>query len=443
MAAKTFSGGVQVPHYKELTEHLPIREGPRPTEVVIPLSQHTGAPCEPTVRRGERVLVGQKVGDSEAFVSAPVHASVSGKVVAIEPRPHPLGGEVLAVVIESDGEFAVHPEVKPLGPLEELSPEQIKRMLRESGMVGLGGAAFPTAVKVSPPEGKHIDVFLLNGAECEPYLTADHRLMVEHPEDVVLGMRALMKALGVGRGIVCVEDNKPDAIEAMKKATMPHSELEVAVCRTKYPQGSEKQLIKAVLGREVPPPPGLPLDVGVVVNNVGTAWAVARALTTGLPLVERVITVTGPCVAQPANLLVRIGTPFSSVVDFCGGFASAPAKIIMGGPMMGVAQRGLEVPVIKGTSGLLLLPEEDALAQQPQPCIRCGRCVEACPMGLLPLLLAAYAEQGRFEEAESLRALNCMECGSCSYICPARRPLVHAIRVAKADIMARLRARRK
>ena len=435
MQRATFPGGIHAPHSKERTEHVPIRQASTPQTVVIPLLQHTGAPCEPLVKKGDRVLVGQKIGDSKAFVSAPVHSSVSGTVAAVEPRLHPaLCRDVLSVVIESDGRFEVDPGVGPRGDVDSMSADEIKTVIREAGIVGLGGAAFPTGVKVSPPKEKKIDVFLLNGAECEPYLTADHRLMLEESATIVYGMRALMKAVGVEKGIICIEDNKPDAIEAMRQAVADYPNLEVAVVKTKYPQGGEKQLIKAVLGREVPPPPGLPMDVGVVVNNVGTAAAVATAIRSGMPLVERVVTVTGSLVREPANLRVRIGTSFQHLIEQCGGLTGNAYKIVMGGPMMGIAQFTTEVPVIKGTSGILVLSMAEAAIQEPTNCIRCGRCVESCPMFLMPLYIRTYAEAARWDLVERYSPANCIECGSCAYNCPAKIPLVQWMKIAKAEI---------
>ena len=438
---RSFAGGVHPPHHKKYTEKLAIRTAREPELVVIPLVQHLGAPCEPMVKAGEPVDVGQRIGEASAFVSAPVHASVSGKVMKVEPRLHPaLGKPVPSVVIESDGENRWHESIEPRA-VEDLTPEEIVKTMRDAGLVGLGGAAFPTAVKFSPPKEKPIDTLLLNGAECEPFLTADHRLMLEGAEDIVAGMRAMMRALGVTRGLVCIEDNKPDAQQTMEKVLQHESEIELVSLKTQYPQGSEKQLIKAALNREVPPPPGLPMDVGVVVSNVGTAFALAQAFKTGMPLVERVVTVTGPAIEEPANLLVKIGTLFSHLIHECGGYKEEPHKLIMGGPMMGIAQFSTEVPVIKGTSGILALGEKDARELEATACIKCGRCVDVCPMQLVPALISAYAEREWYDKTEELHAADCVECGSCSFICPARRPLVQAIRMAKHHVMAERRKR--
>jgi electron transport complex protein RnfC len=439
--AVTFPGGVHVPYNKSGSMDKAIREVPVPSRVVIPLSQHTGAPCDPLVEKGQTVRVGQKIGDSKEFVSAPVHASVSGKVTSIEVHHHPaLGKKVLSVVIESDGNDEIDDVIGPKPDPFGMDPDEVKAVIREAGIVGLGGAAFPTAVKISPPKEKTIDSYILNGAECEPYLTSDYRLMVERPDEVLMGLRILMHAVGVKSGYICIEDNKPEAIRAIKEALDSDSNVKMVVLESKYPQGSEKHLIRAVLGREVPSG-GLPFDVGAMVSNVGTAYAVANTFKTGMPLVRRVVTVTGSGVASPANLNVRIGTMFADVIEEAGGVSSSTRKIIMGGPMMGLAQWSLDIPVIKGTSGILIMTENEVDAVGPFPCIRCARCVEACPMNLLPLFLGAYAERGLYAEAEAYKALDCIECGSCAYVCPARRPLVQAIRTAKSEIMASRRAR--
>jgi len=439
MRGKTFPvGGIHPPHFKEATEKKNVKPAQIPAKVVLPLQQHIGAPCEPLVAVGDTVKVGQKIADSKGFVSAPIHASISGKVVAIEPRPHPNGTNVMSIVIEGDGENNIWEGVKPYGNYKELSPDELRKIFREAGLVGLGGATFPTHVKITPPEGKKVETVILNGAECEPYLTADHRLMVEHPEDVVEGLRILMHVLGVEKGYIGVENNKEDAIEALKNVVGDDTSIEVVSCEVKYPQGAEKQLIKTILDREVPSG-GLPLDVGVVVNNVGTAATAANILKTGMPLIERIVTITGSGVKDPQNLMVRLGTMFSDVIDQCGGFEGKPGKIIMGGPMMGLAQHNVDIPVIKGTSGILVFNAKEAKKYAPTTCIRCARCVDACPMSLMPATIANYALKDLIDVSEEYDALDCIECGCCSYVCPAKLPLVHAIRYAKSEIAARRR----
>lgn len=432
---KTFKGGIHPAYNKELTSRKNIRVMPPPEEVIVPLKQHTGAPCKPLVKKGDRVCKGQKIGDAEAFVSAPVHAPVSGTVTAVEPRLHPLGGKVTSIVIANDGEERTDPGIQPPGTLEELDADTIKKIVREAGIVGLGGAAFPTHVKISPPPDKKIDTLILNGCECEPYLTCDHRIMVEQAEDVVYGARILLKALGIERAYIGVEENKPDAIAALRQAASKYPGIEVVPLQIKYPQGAEKQLITAITGKEVPAG-GLPMDVGVVVNNTGTAAAIARTIKTGMPLIERVVTVSGEGIEEPQNLLVRLGTRLSDVVAAAGGFRGTPKKVIMGGPMTGITQFDLNVPVIKGTSGILVFTKLKT-ATLPGPCIRCGRCVDVCPAFLLPGTLARLAKAGMYDEAVDYGLLNCIECGSCSYICPANRFLVQTIKAAKQEVQAR------
>lgn len=435
MNTRTFKGGIHPPHGKHFTERKPIEAARVPSKVVIPLQQHIGAPCDPLVQVGDEVKVGQKIGEPKGFVGAPVHSSVSGKVVAIQPYPHVLGNEVLSIVIESNGKQEVSEDVKPHN-LNLLTVDELKKLIREAGIVGMGGATFPTQVKLSPPPDKKIDTVIINGAECEPYLTADFRLMVEQPENVVLGLKAIMKALNVVRGFIAIEDNKPEAIQTMTQVASEETDIEVVPLATKYPQGGEKQLIKAVTGREVPSG-GLPMEVGVVVQNVGTANAIAEAILTGMPLIQRVVTITGTGVAEPKNLLVKIGTTYREVIEQCGGFSGTPRKVISGGPMMGLAQSSIDIPVIKGTSGILVLTDKDVKEFDQRPCIKCARCVDACPAFLLPTRIAHFADKMLWDEAESYRALDCIECGSCSFVCPAKIPLVQRIRLAKAQIMAK------
>ncbi|MEX0974313.1 MAG: electron transport complex subunit RsxC [Bacillota bacterium] len=436
------SGGVKVPDRKELSAKARIEDAGIPAELTLFLSQHTGAPAKPLVKAGDPVKRGQKIAEAAGPVSAALHAPTSGKVKAVEARYQPvLAWMVDAIVIEPDGLGETVEGLSPIATnLDDVSREKIVEIARETGLVGQGGAAFPAAVKLTPPPGAVIDTYLLNGAECEPYLTADQKLMEEQAGAVVFGFRALMKGAGVAKGIVCIEDNKPDAVTAMKRAMAPFGELDLAVLPSRYPRGGEKQLIEVVLGREVPPPPGLPLNVGVIVSNVGTAYTMAQSIFTGLPLVERVVTVTGEGIARPANFRALIGTPLSYLVEKAGGFKGTPGKVIMGGPMMGTSLRDLNVPVLKGTSGIVVLTKEQVKVDPVLPCLRCGRCVDACPMRLLPVWMAAYAENGYLDEAEKFRAMDCSECGSCAYSCPSKRPLVQSIRLAKAQINERRRA---
>lgn len=431
-------GGIHPPEEKHYTEKKGIENLPLPKQVIIPLQQHIGAPCEVQVKVKDTVSVGQLLASAKGFVSAPVHASISGTVTKIAPMPHPMGREIPAVLIESDGEDRRDPGLTGTSDFLSLEPNQLKTKILEAGIVGMGGATFPTHVKLSPPEEKPIDTVIVNGVECEPFLTADHRLMLEAPDEILGGLQILMKVLGVKRGYIGIERNKPDAIETMTKRVDGCAGIEVMPLKVKYPQGAEKQLIKAILNREVPSG-GLPMDVGVVVQNVGTASAIYRAVHDGMPLIERVTTVTGPGINVPKNLRVRIGTPFSELIDYCGGFKGKRGKVISGGPMMGMTQYSLEVPVIKGTSGILVFRDEDLRLTDSHPCIRCGKCVEACPMQINPSLLGVYVEAGGMDELESNRILDCIECGSCAFICPAARPLVHLIRFGKAEVMARKR----
>ncbi|WP_287155433.1 electron transport complex subunit RsxC [Candidatus Solincola tengchongensis] len=434
---KRVKGGVHPPESKHLTADKPIVRMEAPELVTIPLRQHVGAPCSPRVKRGDRVLVGTLIGDSEAFVSAPVHSSVSGTVRGIAPHPHPAGGESPAVTIENDGLYERDPSLRPL-EWRDMEPDEIRRAVRAAGMVGLGGAAFPTHVKLAPPKEFPIHTVILNGAECEPFLTADYRLMLEHPEDVVEGLRIIMSAVGAHRAIIAVEDNKPLAVKKLAEVVRDPS-IELRTLKTRYPQGAEKVLITNLLGREVPSG-GLPMHVGVVVNNVGTARAIAQYFRTGLPLVERVVTVTGSVIREPSNLLVPLGSSFAAAVEACGGFSASPAKVIMGGPMMGLAQYTLEVPVVKGTSGILALSDREAAYEVPREpvCIRCGRCVEVCPMNLIPTYLAAFSHREKWDQVRRLNINDCIECGCCTYTCPTRNPIVQLIKVGKAEL-ARLK----
>ena len=436
MKLKAFSGGVHPPDNKEWSAHKSIEDCPLPEELVIPLSQHIGAPAKCCVAPGGRVFKGQVVGEAHGFVSVPVHASTSGEVVAVEPRLHPSGSLLPAVVIRPDDEDTWDPGLSAADP-DALSCHEIVDRIRSAGVVGMGGAAFPTHVKLSPPDEKLINTLVINGVECEPYLTADHRLMLEETRKIVDGMRIVQKALGTERVIVGIEANKPDAITVMAEVCRPHG-IEVVGLPVMYPQGAEKQLIVALVGREVPSG-GLPMDIGVVVQNVGTCAAISDAVRLGRPLIERVATVTGDAVVEPKNLRIRVGTSLAHMVAFAGGSKGEVGKIIMGGPMMGAAQLSLDVPATRGTSGVLLLSERLVDSQPEGPCIRCGRCVQACPSRILPTSISAYARADLMDEAEGLGAMDCIECGCCAYSCPARIPLVQAIRYAKGAILSKRR----
>jgi electron transport complex protein RnfC len=429
----TFERGIHPHDSKELTAKNHTKKAHIPNRVVIPLSQHIGAPAKAEVSIGDEVKKYQVIGSPPGFVSAPVHASISGKVVAISEFLHPSGMMIPSIVIESD-EKDEGIELTENQDFMGLSADDIKKLISDAGIVGLGGAAFPTNVKLSPPKEKLIDVVILNGAECEPYLTADHRLMVEQPRDIVNGLKLIMKSVGVTKGYIGIEKNKPDAIEAMKKASDDKPDIEVIPLTVKYPQGAEKMLIKAVTGKEVPGKGGLPMDVGAVVQNVGTALVIYEAVRYGKPLIERIVTVTGKGVNEPKNLVVRIGTLLSELLEDCGGLTEGAVKVISGGPMMGFAQWSLDVPVVKGTSGILVQSEDEFISTDEYfACIRCGRCIDICPMGLNPSMMSIYAEKGRYEETKEYNLFDCFECGSCAFVCPSKRPMVQFIRLAKSQ----------
>lgn len=436
MAVKTFKGGGHIPHFKSFSEGKPIEQLSCPKEVVIPMVQHIGAPCKPIVKVGDQVRVGQEIGESGGFVSAPIHASVAGKVIAIEPRIHGGGKEINSVVIEVDPtapQFEV-PEVR--ADLSQMSAQEIVVCIRDAGIVGMGGAGFPTHVKLSPPDDKPIDTVILNGAECEPFLTADHRYMLERADDMIIGLRALMKAVSAKQGYIGIEDNKPDAIAKLVELVASMDNVEVVALETKYPQGGEKQLITALTGKEVPSG-GLPMDVGVIVQNVGTAVAVAEALQKGLPLIERVVTVTGPNVPKSGNYLIKVGTPLRHVLQACGVDGLDGGKVIMGGPMTGTAQGDLDAVVVKTTSGIVVMPKDMvAPAYKSEHCIRCGKCVEQCPMYLYPNQISIFAEADMVKEMAQWDIVDCIECSLCSYVCPSKRPIVEMIKLAKPKVWA-------
>jgi electron transport complex protein RnfC len=427
-----FLGGVHPKDGKSYTANKSIETVPFPEKVIIPMRQHIGAPCAPIVKVGDTVYKGQTIGKSDAFVSSPIHATISGSITDIGEYPHSSGGNCLSIVIKSDGLDQWMEGIPLQRNWAQIEAKQLNEIIWNSGIVGMGGATFPTHIKLSPGPDKKIDTFILNAAECEPYLTADYRMMIEYSDRIVTGVKIIMKILGVNKGIVGIEDNKPEAVKIMKEA-FKGTNVDVVALPTKYPQGAEKMLIKMLTNREVISGE-LPADVGVVVQNVGTAIAICDAVVNGIPLIERVTTVSGDAIKDPKNLLLRIGTSFKAAIDYCGGLNTSPEKIIMGGPMMGFAQSTLDVPIIKGVSGILALSKSVVNSGEESPCIRCGRCVKACPMGLVPSMLSILGERDRYKEAkEDYSLLNCIECGSCVYVCPAKRNIVQYIRYSKAQ----------
>ncbi|RKY26143.1 MAG: electron transport complex subunit RsxC [Planctomycetota bacterium] len=428
---KTFPGGVHPSDRKELSRDCPIEDAPIPERVYIPLSQHIGAPCKPVVEKGDTVRMGQVVGEAGGFVSAPVHASVSGTVAGIEERIHIFGAKVPCVVIDNDGRDQWFEGCNQPVDYSDWDHDAIRGKVRQAGLAGMGGATFPTHVKFSPPPEKPIDTVIINGVECEPYLTCDYRLMLESPQRIIDGAEIILRAVRCNRCIIAVEANKPDAYEVMREYVSGHDKISVEMLEVKYPQGAEKQLIKALLGREVPSG-GLPMDVGALVSNVGTTAAVYDAVALNKPLIERLCTVTGEGVERPSNFLARIGTPLTVLLEKTGMRPGAK-KFILGGPMMGLAQFTTDLVVIKGTSGVLVLMEADS--GEYENCIRCGRCVDACPTYLIPSELSILAEAGEWEAAKEKNVLDCIECGVCAYVCPARRPIVHLIKLAKAELL--------
>lgn len=436
---KSFHGGVHPAELKELSENCGFEIMPNPKQVIFPLSQHIGKPAKLLVKKGDQVKTGQVIAEQDGLISVPIHSSVSGKVKKISKENTPLGFPKDAIIIDADESNET--EFQPPLNLETVTPREIQERVKWAGIVGQGGAAFPTFVKITPQEGRKIDAVILNGCECEPYLTRDYRFMLERTEGVVEGLRLIMKSLGVKQGIIGIEDNKPDAIKVIKEQTAQYDDIDVEVLETKYPQGAEKMLIKAALNREVPPGK-LPLDVGVVIQNIGTAVSIYDAIVKGEPQITAAMTISGNGIKEPKNLIVRVGTPLADVIEYCGGLKPDAAKVISGGPMMGVAQFDFSVPVLKATSGLLVITAQEENKHEETACLRCGKCVDVCPLGLVPTKLARYTQLNRFEDAENYDITVCMECGTCTYTCPANIPLVQWIRLGKQRVMAMQRERK-
>jgi electron transport complex protein RnfC len=429
-----FRHGVHPPELKELSEAAAIRRLPFPSLIVLPLRQHTGKPARAIVRPGDRVERGDKVAEADGYVSVPVHASAAGTVEDVGLWPHPDGSYAPAVriAVAPYASQTLRPRIIP--EWQTLSAAELVEAVREAGVVGLGGAAFPTHVKLVPPKDVSIDTVLVNGCECEPYLTTDHRTMVEYPERVHLGVRIMMRCLGVKRAVIGVENNKPDAIAALQRTLPPDLDVSVQGLTVKYPQGAEKMLIKSLLGREVPSGK-LPMNVGVVVQNVASAATIAEVFETGLPLVERIVTVTGRGIQRPSNLIVPVGTRLRDLIDACGGFTPDARQIIFGGPMMGAAQANLDAPVLKGTTGVVVLTEAETKPRATYPCIRCGHCLDACPVFLNPQLLGQLAQKGRYQDMQDQQHLaDCMLCGCCGYVCPSNIPLPQLFQLAKGAL---------
>lgn len=426
MAKLTFAGGIHPDDGKDLSKDKPIREVLPQGDLVYPLSQHIGAPAQPIVKKGDRVLTGQKIAEAGGFVSAPIYATVSGTVKAIEPRRVVTGDNVMSIVVENDElyEEIDWPEVPPF---EELSREDKINMIREAGIVGMGGAGFPTAVKLSPKEPEKIEYVIVNCAECEPYLTSDYRKMLEEPEKLIGGLKVSLSLFENARGILAVEDNKPDCIGKLKRLTKDENKITVKALKTKYPQGSERQLIYATTGRAIHSAM-LPADAGCVVNNVDTVIAIYNAVIEGKPLMHRIVTVTGDAIVNPQNFKVRIGTNYHELIDEAGGFIEPPVKIVSGGPMMGFGIFDLDVPTTKTSSALLCMTKDQVSAMEPTACINCGKCVEVCPGRVVPRKLADYAEYYDEEAFVKNNGMECCECGCCSYVCPAKRPLTQVIK---------------
>ena len=448
MKIRTFSRGGVHPDECKLTAELATVVADLPNQAVFPLSQHIGAPAKPLVKKGDKVKVGTMIAEAGGYVSAPVYSSVSGTVWKVDSAIDATGYQKPAIIINVEGDeweesIDRTDTLETVGAHPELTPEEIVARVQRAGVTGMGGAGFPTHVKLCPPPTAKAECVILNGVECEPYITSDYRLMMEHAAEIVEGLRLLMKAAKVDKGYIGIEDNKPQAIALLSELTMADDHIEVVALAKKYPQGGEKQLVDAVIRRQVPAPPAIPVHVGAIVQNVGTAYAVYQAVMKNKPLFERYTTVTGKQIAHRGNFLVRMGTPFGQLIEKCGGLPEGSHKVLAGGPMMGKAVVSLDVPVCKGTNSITVLSGDDARRKAVQPCIRCGKCVDACPMGLEPYLLATLSANGLYERAEQECIVSCISCGSCQFTCPSHRPILDNILLGKAKVMEIIKSRIK
>ena len=443
---KTFRIGGVHPEENKLSADQPIKVAALPEVAVFPLGQHIGAPAKAVVAKGDKVKVGTMIAEAGGFVSAGIYSSVSGTVQKIDTVIDASGYRKPAIYIKVEGDeweetIDRSEDLVKTADRPDLTPELIVEKIKNAGLVGMGGACFPVHVKLCPPPGAKAECVIINAVECEPYLTADHRLMLEKADQVLVGVDLIMKAVKVNKGYIGIEENKPDAIKLMTEKAQAYPNIEIVPLKTKYPQGGEKQLIDAVIRRQVPAPPAIPISVGAVVQNVGTAYAVYEAVMKNKPLFERIVTVTGKSLAQPSNFLARMGTPMSQLIDACGGLPSDTGKVIGGGPMMGKALMNIEVPICKGSSGVLIMNDKEAKRGKASNCIRCAKCVSACPMGLEPFLLATVSAKANWEKAEAEDITSCIECGSCQFTCPSHRPLLDNIRIGKQTVMGIIRAR--
>ena len=446
MNIRTFRIGGIHPEENKLTDNAVTQVAALPKQAVFPLSQHIGAPAKAVVKKCDKVKVGTLIAEANGFVSAPVFSSVSGTVLKIDDVFDATGYRKPSIIISVEGDeweesIDRSEKLETLADHPELTPEEIVERVKKAGVTGMGGAGFPTFIKLCPPPTAKAECVIINGVECEPYITSDYRLMIEHADEILVGLQLLMKAAKVDKGYIGIETNKPEAIRLLEEKTQGNPDIEIVPLAQKYPQGGEKQLVDAVIRRQVPAPPAIPVNVGAIVQNVGTAFAVYQAVMKNKPLFERYTTVTGKKISNPGNFLVRMGTPMTDLIEFCGGMPEGDNKVLAGGPMMGKALNTTDVPVCKGTNCVTVLSGDDAIRKEAQPCIRCAKCVSACPMGLEPYLLAVVSSAGNWEKAEQEDIVSCIECGSCQYTCPAHRHLLDNIRQGKSTVMGIIRSR--